>query len=289
MSLPEQFRPKLRTELVGNKKAIDKVEDCILSYKTCLITGQAGIGKTTAVFVIANEIGYKVREWNASDSRKKGDFENILRELKSKTFTPTIFLLDEIDGLSDEKEKGVRFNPFTALEECIKSTTAPLVLICNDLYKIPKTVTQLCELIRFYPPYTNEVSEVIKRISLATGKKADYSRINSDVRNSIINAFYNSEKYQTLTVYDEIEALFKKGETKQLNPDYYIWLIDNAPSQTTGRKLFTFYQLLNVCDKLNNFTPLKSLAFGYKAKIEYPRFIKRVQILKKGKPSADKN
>ena len=269
MSLPTQFVPMHKSELVGNKKAFNTAEDAVLSGKTAILYGPAGVGKTSFVHAVANDMGWQVREWNASDSRKRENFEQILRELRNRPFTSTLYFLDETDGCDD----------FKGLENCIKNSKNPLVLACNDLYAIPKFVTDLCEKIQFYPPTVAEVSQVIRRIEQASGMKADYSRISHDIRNSILNCFYGSSSYHSQTIFEEVEEYFKTGNTKQLTSDHYIWLLDNGCAQFKGRKMFEFYNLLDVCDRIGNFKPL-SIIKGGKEKIEYPRFIKRAKVLR---------
>jgi len=127
-TITEQFRPKTFNDLVGNPKAMKDVRNCIKSSKVCLLYGPPGNGKTSSVYAIASDMKYKVREWNASDSRRKEDLVQILRELKNKPFTPTVYLLDEIDGAEN----------FNAIIDCVMNTKNPLVLICNNFYKIPK-------------------------------------------------------------------------------------------------------------------------------------------------------
>ena len=117
MSLNNLFRPKTRTELVGNQKAISKLEDCIMSSRVAIIDGTPGIGKTTACHVLANDMGWQVREWNASDARRKDDFITIKRELKGKSFSPTIFVLDEIDGAVKKGDLDAN-----CIIDCIKNT-----------------------------------------------------------------------------------------------------------------------------------------------------------------------
>ena len=269
MSLPTLYQPISKKDLVGNKKAFDLAEDAVLSGKVAILTGQAGVGKTSFVHAISHDLGWQVREWNASDSRKKDDFIQIMREIRNKPFNTTLYFLDEADGCDD----------FKGIENCIKNTKNPLIIVANDLYAIPKFVTDLCEKIQFYPPTIAEVSQVIRRIEQASGMKADYSRISHDIRNSILNCFYGSSSYHSQTVFEEVEEYFKTGNTKQLTSDHYIWLLDNGCAQFKGRKMFEFYNLLDVCDRIGNFKPL-SLMKGGKEKVEYPRYIKRAKVLR---------
>lgn len=56
-----------------------------LNAKACLLSGPPGVGKTTAVRLISKQMGYEVREWNASDDRSKKDINTLLGELKTNS------------------------------------------------------------------------------------------------------------------------------------------------------------------------------------------------------------
>ena len=42
-----------------------------MNAKDVLLSGPPGIGKTTAIRVVAKALGFQVLEWNASDVRNK--------------------------------------------------------------------------------------------------------------------------------------------------------------------------------------------------------------------------
>lgn len=70
--------------LLGQKKA-QNVPKLNLNAKAVLLSGPPGIGKTTAVRVVAGQLGFKVLEWNASDVRNKKGMDNELRHLVTNT------------------------------------------------------------------------------------------------------------------------------------------------------------------------------------------------------------
>jgi hypothetical protein len=271
-NLIEDFRPKKMSELVGNENAVNRVTACITAQRPCIICGEAGIGKTSSVYVIANECGYKIVEKNASDERRKEEMQSFLRQLQSKTFVKTIFLLDEVDGVDD----------FTIVEECLREAKNPLVLIVNDYYKLPYKVRNLAEQIKYYNPQISAVVSVIKRIEKATGRKADYSRVTCDIRNSILRAFYSGERYHSQTDQEIVEDFFSKNDITNLNENHFIWLLDNGEENYKGRSLYTFFKLLAVADQTNRFDALKAMGRG-KGTVLYPRYIKRVNVLRGGK------
>jgi chromosome transmission fidelity protein 18 len=69
-----------------------------------LLSGRAGIGKTTLAQTIARHCGYNIIEINASDDRTGDSLKNTLYQaLESsciKNGKPNLVIIDEIDGAS---------------------------------------------------------------------------------------------------------------------------------------------------------------------------------------------
>lgn len=57
----------------------------VKNNKPCCFYGEAGIGKTTMVYILAERLGRKVIEFNASDERQKRDVERIMRRIDRKS------------------------------------------------------------------------------------------------------------------------------------------------------------------------------------------------------------
>lgn len=64
---------------------IDNFAQSNVNARACLISGAPGIGKTTAVRLIAKKLGYDIIEQNASDVRNKKAVEKLLNDLVSNT------------------------------------------------------------------------------------------------------------------------------------------------------------------------------------------------------------
>jgi len=243
------------------------------THKPCILHGPPGVGKTSTVYAYAKEKGLKVQELNASDQRKQDDVKHIIRQVSSNLFFPTIFLLDEIDGAED----------FKAIEECASNAKNPLVLVCNDLYKVQrksKKLTQICETIKYNHPWVSQISKLVARIEKETGKKADYTNISNDVRNSILCAFYGGEKTQVIDDFKTVTNYFQKGDITQLTDKHLIWLLDNGHEAFKGKKLYRFYAFLSVVSTTKRLQPLKQFKEG-KGFVTYPRYLKRSSIFKK--------
>jgi len=72
----EKYRPKVLTDIVGNKETVDRLKEIAHTGNMphLILTGPPGIGKTTSIDCLARELlgdAYKnaVLELNASDER----------------------------------------------------------------------------------------------------------------------------------------------------------------------------------------------------------------------------
>ncbi|VDL65117.1 unnamed protein product [Nippostrongylus brasiliensis] len=105
--------------------------------KIVLLSGPAGMGKTTLANVVARQAGYAVVELNASDARNVPDFERALEGAVRTARTlderarPNCLVLDEIDGA-----------PVEAIRHLVKAVQAtgrktirrPIICICNNMF-----------------------------------------------------------------------------------------------------------------------------------------------------------
>ncbi|KAF9893731.1 hypothetical protein FE257_009901 [Aspergillus nanangensis] len=117
-------------------------------YRSIMLHGPPGVGKTTAAHLVANIEGFDVVESNASDTRSKKLVENGLLGVLDTTSLQGYFsgdgkkveggkknlvlILDEVDGMSAGDRGGVG-----AMAAVAKKTQIPLIMICNER-KLPK-------------------------------------------------------------------------------------------------------------------------------------------------------
>ena len=154
-------------------------------YKPLLLVGPPGSGKTTTAYALANDEGVYVIEFNASDERSKSAVDRIIREAsKSSGFLvglsfpqkpPRLLLLDEVDGLSAQRDKG----GFRALVQLLKDIKIPPILTANVIHD-PK-IRQLmvfCVTVFFDRPQEYQAKALIKRIAKA---------VNMSIPEEIIN------------------------------------------------------------------------------------------------------
>ncbi|KAL4918216.1 replication factor RFC1 C terminal domain-containing protein [Aspergillus aurantiobrunneus] len=162
-----KYAPTSLNMICGNKGAVDKLQgwlrdwrknaksnfakpgkDGYGTYRSVMIHGPPGIGKTTAAHLVAKLEGYDIVESNASDTRSKklvetgllgvldttslqGYFSNSEKKVESKKKN-LVLIMDEVDGMSAGDRGGVG-----AMAAVAKKTQIPLILICNER-RLPK-------------------------------------------------------------------------------------------------------------------------------------------------------
>jgi len=119
----EKYRPKTLPEVIGNEEAKVELVKWLINWEKgrektigVLLVGPPGIGKTTAIYALANDFSYHVVELNASEYRTS---EKIMERVGSITRSYTlesyfgekkreriIVFFDEIDGIDPKEDKG---------------------------------------------------------------------------------------------------------------------------------------------------------------------------------------
>ncbi|KAJ5993862.1 Replication factor C subunit 1 [Penicillium sp. IBT 35674x] len=157
-----KYAPTSTSMICGNKAAVEKIQNWLRNwrksakmnfknagkdgsgvYRTIMIHGPPGIGKTTAAHMVAKLEGYDVIESNASDTRSKKLVETGTLGVLDTTSLQGYFagdgksvdsnkknvclIMDEVDGMSAGDRGGVG-----ALAAIAKKTSVPLILICNE-------------------------------------------------------------------------------------------------------------------------------------------------------------
>lgn len=213
-----KYTPKKCRDILGNKTAVKKIKQYLLNKnyeKALLISGKYGVGKTSGVYAICNELQYKVIEFNSSNSssiRKKKPLNNNFILQKS------IILIDEVDTISCKKE----------LIKYIKASKHPIICICNDKTKV-KTLSKYCIEIKFRKSLNTTILKKIKYIN--EKEKLNYNLKdlqnivnygNGDIRKTIHLLQYGgnlSDKF--LGIWNVLPKIFSKNISIRKGLEYY--------------------------------------------------------------------
>ncbi len=118
LPLTERVRPTHLEELIGNPRARADLRawadrwrgERLPSRRAAVLSGPAGVGKTTAAWAVANDLGWTVVEMNASDARNERAIERVAGRASvthtlderstSRSKSRALILLDEADCLT---------------------------------------------------------------------------------------------------------------------------------------------------------------------------------------------
>jgi len=159
-----------------------------LSARAALVSGPAGIGKTTTATLVARcNAKYSLMEFNASDARSKSVIESMSTSLagnhklilgsKNTTLQRTVIIMDECDGMTAGDKGGMQ-----ALINMIKVTKNPIICICNERGdQHVKNLAPHCLDIKFRRPDNIAVAKRVKAIMENEGKKVELEAVESIV------------------------------------------------------------------------------------------------------------
>jgi replication factor C large subunit len=202
-----------------NRTAINKEhkeEEHISSDKAAiLLEGPPGIGKTSIVYALANDLNMEVIETNASDTRTRNALERRLKETtKSRGIMDFIteskeklILIDEIDGIYGVQDRGA----VPTVIDLIKNTQFPIIMCANE-YKT--NLQPLYNRINRYEVYPLPKQEVIK-IAQNILKKEDIT----DLKDKDLDLIIDKNNGDLRGVINDIQGIGQgrvEGEVKEL-------------------------------------------------------------------------
>ena len=176
-----KFAPSLPEDICGNKASIERINFWLETFTPgeggvdkakpkqhfngVLLHGPPGIGKSTSAHILAKYHGYIPVEFNASDSRAKSDVETKIIPLMTNRVSfltseskPKLLIMDEIDGLSGNSDRGGAATFLKAL----RKSQIPVICVCNDASAASvKTLSSDLMKLEFAAPSTHEIYEKI--------------------------------------------------------------------------------------------------------------------------------
>ena len=168
-----KYKPQRISDLVGNSKAISKITEWLEKWpkgifrnqRALMLFGPAGVGKTIAVYTIANELDFEIFEINSSVKRSKKMMNELLKT-STKTGTLTgkrgrIVLVDELGGLSGKSDRGAA----SSIKDHIQDTQVPIVLVTNDVSDAKiRPLLKISTYIEFTPISDEEIVKKLRSI-----------------------------------------------------------------------------------------------------------------------------
>jgi len=281
-----KYRPKNTAEIINQTEAVQKIKEFILKYpnvpkKALLLYGPPGVGKTSTVYAIANELNYEVVEINASDVRSARKLHERLDEaVKGRPFfhKGRVILVDEVDGMAARADRG----GVGALVNIIKESRWPIICTANDPWdqKLRK-LREVCEMVEFKKLSVLDVYKALKRIAIKEGLDVDDNvlralaeRSGGDLR-SAINDLENlarmgkkitlkdlevlGYRHREQTIFQALATMFKTNsalaaiqafENVDMDPQEILpWIEENIPNEYEKiTEIYKAYEALSKAD-----------------------------------------
>jgi replication factor C subunit 1 len=162
--LVDKYRPKTISDVIGHKNEIQQITTWLQSWENSfptergiLVTGPPGIGKTTTLHLIAQSLGYKVTEYNASDTRSVSILKGMIA-LGMKRLQKEVIIMDEIDGLSERGGVG-------EIAAIIRKTNVPILCIANEKPPKLKPIIGACLDLRFSRPVRSTIATALMKVA----------------------------------------------------------------------------------------------------------------------------
>jgi replication factor C large subunit len=254
-----------------------------------LLEGPPGIGKTSIVYALANDMNMEVIETNASDTRTRDALELKLKEtVKSRGIMDFIvqskdklILIDEVDGIYGVTDRGA----VPAILDLIKDTQFPIIMCSNEYKRTLQPIYNKVRKFEVKPLSKDEILKIIrvilKKEMVENLKLEDLNYIidknNGDLR-GIINDLqgisqgelneHNRElitqlhRDSTEEIFSLIRELFQDAKslqearriTDKSDVDYnflYKWISENLPTFIKKNKeIEQAYENLSVADQI---------------------------------------
>ena len=172
----ERYRPTTLSEVRGNNKARDKLEEWARTWddhrEPVVLHGAPGVGKTSAAHALANDLGWEVVELNASDQRTGDDIERFAgRASRNATLAGSVgggdasggrqlIVLDEADNIHHQYDHGGK----RAVTKLVKGASQPIVLIANEYYDMSNGLRNAAREIEFRDVSARSIVPVLRNI-----------------------------------------------------------------------------------------------------------------------------
>ncbi|MFX1530408.1 MAG: replication factor C large subunit [Promethearchaeota archaeon] len=275
-----------------NKTVIEKEQKDYIQINSekaaVLLEGPPGIGKTSIVFALANDLNMEVIETNASDTRTRATLEKKLKETtKSRGIMDFItetkeklILIDEVDGIYGVQDRGA----VPTIIDLVQNTQFPIIMCSNEYKTSLQSLYNKIRRFEVHPLPKREVLKIVHNIlkneNISQLKEEDLDLIieknNGDLRGVIndiqgisqgklegdVKEFILSLRRDSLEeIFTLIRDLFQvnslreaRNLTDKSDVDYnflYKWVNENLPTFIkTNRELENAYENLSLADQI---------------------------------------
>lgn len=264
--LVEKYRPEKWGDVQGNNTAIKRLRQWAQKWdrgdspEPQMLAGPPGVGKTSTVQVMANEMGWPIEEINASDARRTDEIASIAERMK---LTPIgadhqLVLLDEADSIPGSTN-------LKPLKDVLKDPPNPIIVVCNDDWEVPSAIKRQCNDHDFKLSKSSRMAK-LKKINKSEGLELDMSEMaelskRENLRDAIQDLqsmgrdgqIFEDERQYGASPFEVLDDL-RTGETiegqiDETPEDLHRWLDSGLRGQYNGWEAQVVWDLLARSDK----------------------------------------
>lgn len=283
-----KHQPRRLKDIVGQPEAVEVLVKFVRDFdpkrsrkKAALLYGPVGCGKTSSVYAVAAELNLEVLETNASDFRNADGIMSVAGNASrqmSLFSRGKIILIDELDGLSGQQDRG----GVGAVQDVIENSAFPVVMTANDPYeKKFSPLRKASVMVEFRQLAPRDVKESLAKIAAAEGIKADddaltvlANRSAGDLRGAVVDlqllcsgaakltkgmVAELSERNRVEGMESALVRVFKTTDVaiaagafekvEEQPEDCFAWIDENLPTEyKKPEELAAAYEALSVAD-----------------------------------------
>ncbi len=280
----EKYRPTTLTELRGNNKARDQLQEWAQTWddhhEAVILHGSPGVGKTSGAHALAADMGWSTIELNASDQRTKAEIERVAGSAAmNQSLTGggrQLVIVDEADNIHGNADRGGT----RAITSLVKRAKQPIVLIANEFYEMSNALRNATQEIEFRDVSARSIVPVLRDIARkesidfeSDALEAIAEQNSGDLRGAIHDLQAATEAGGKLTesmvvtadrdrtegIFQLLDAVLKDEDAQGAlefsysvdeTPDDMInWIEDNLPAVYTSDELPPAYRNLSAADR----------------------------------------
>lgn len=244
----EKYRPTTLDTYLGNEdtkkvfKRFLKDED----FNHILLSGRAGIGKTTIAKILVKNIDCEYLYINASDENNVEMIRTKVKQFSSqRSFKKLkVVILDESDFLSNSAQAALR-----NIMETFSASTR-FILTCNYKEKIIEALQSRCLVMDLVYPTKKEVAEHC--INILSKEGVDYDL---EILKELINTHYPDIRSIVKTLQlSSVDGKMESVRSSSKNYDYMKDVVEVLKSSSNPKDMFTEIRQIVADSGLRDFT-----------------------------------
>ena len=222
-----------------------------------LLEGPPGIGKTSIVYALANDLNMDVVETNASDTRTRDALEKKLKEtVKSRGIMDFIteskeklILIDEVDGIYGTRDRGA----VPTIVDLIENTQFPIIMCSNEYKQSLQTLYNKIRRFEVHPLPENEMIRIAQNI-LKSEKITNF-------KNEDLELIVKKNNGDLRGVINDLQGIIQ-GSTERDNKELILSLHRDSTEEifTLIRELF---QQVNTLEEARNLTDKSDVDYNF--------------------------